>query len=130
MEGKLSAFERRMKILSVLVNGRLISRLELSRWFDVSDVTINADIIAISTVVPITSKKGRYGGIYLLDTFKTNKAYLSVDEENLLKKLSKNLSGYEKILLESVVHKYDHSFPLRYKAQKVYENALAQLFTL
>ena len=56
MQGKLSAFERRMKILSVLINGKLISRLELSRWFDVSDVTINADIVAISTVVPITSK--------------------------------------------------------------------------
>ena len=41
MEGKLSAFERRMKILSVLINGKLISRLELSRWFGVSDVTIN-----------------------------------------------------------------------------------------
>ena len=44
MEGKLSAFERRMKILSVLVNGKLISRLELSRWFDVSDVTINPSL--------------------------------------------------------------------------------------
>ncbi len=106
MEGKLSAFERRMKILSVLVNGKLISRLELSRWFDVSDVTINADIIAISTVVPITSKKGRYGGVYLLDTFKADKAYLSKDEEALLRKLSKNLSGYEKILIESVLHKF------------------------
>ena len=106
MEGKLSAFERRMKILSLLVNGKLISRLELSRWFDVSDVTINADIIAISTVVPITSKKGRYGGIYLLDTFKTDKAYLSKDEEVLLIKLSENLSGYEKILIESVLHKF------------------------
>lgn len=106
MEGKLSAFERRMKILSVLVNGKLISRLELSRWFDVSDVTINADIIAISTVVPITSKKGRYGGVYLLDTFKTDKAYLSKDEEALLRKLSENLSGYEKILIESVLHKF------------------------
>ena len=41
MEGKLSAFERRMKILSVLINGKLVSRLELSRWFGVSDVTIN-----------------------------------------------------------------------------------------
>ena len=40
MEGKLSAFERRMKILSVLINGKLVSRLELSRWFGVSDVTI------------------------------------------------------------------------------------------
>ncbi len=40
MEGKLSAFERRMKILSVLINGKLISRLELSRWFGVFDVTI------------------------------------------------------------------------------------------
>lgn len=106
MEGKLSAFERRMKILSLLVNGKLISRLELSRWFDVSDVTINADIIAISTVVPITSKKGRYGGIYLLDTFKTDKAYLSKDEEVLLIKLSEILSGYEKILIESVLHKF------------------------
>ena len=105
MEGKLSAFERRMKILSVLVNGKLISRLELSRWFDVSDVTINADIIAISTVVPITSQKGRYGGIYLLDTFKTDKAYLSKDEEVLLRKFSEKLSGYEKILIESVLHK-------------------------
>lgn len=106
MKGKLSAFERRMKILSVLVNGKLISRLELSRWFDVSDVTINADIIAISTVAPVTSKKGRYGGIYLLDTFKTNKAYLSRDEEELLRKLSKELGGQEKILIESVLHKF------------------------
>lgn len=106
MEGKLSAFERRMKILSVLINGNLISRLELSRWFNVSDVTINADIIAISTVVPITSKKGRYGGIYLLDTFKTNKAYLSKDEEDLLKNLSKDLNGCDKILIESILHKF------------------------
>ena len=72
----------------------------------VSDVTINADIIAISTVVPITSKKGRYGGVYLLDTFKTNKAYLSKDEEELLRKLSKGLSGCEKILIESILHKF------------------------
>lgn len=106
MKGKLSAFERRMKILSVLVNGKLISRLELSRWFDVSDVTINADIIALSTVVPITSKRGRYGGIYLLDTFKTNKAYLSKDEERLLRKFAENVNGYEKILIESVLHKF------------------------
>lgn len=57
MKGKLSAFERHMKILSVLINGKLVSRLELSRWLDVSDVIINTDIIAIITVVPITSKK-------------------------------------------------------------------------
>ena len=65
MEGKLSAFERRMRILSVLINGKFVSRLELSKWFDVSDATINADIIAISAVVPITSKKADMeGSIY------------------------------------------------------------------
>ena len=41
MESKLSAFERRMRILSVFINGKFVSRLELSRWFGVSDVTIN-----------------------------------------------------------------------------------------
>ena len=106
MKGKLSAFERRMKILSVMINGKMISGLELSRWFEVSDVTINADIIAISTIAPITSKKGRYGGIYLLDIFKTNKAYLSKDEENLLRDISEKMIGYDKILIESVLHKF------------------------
>ncbi len=106
MRAKFSSFDRRMKILSILMNHKIISRLELARTFSVSDVTIAKDIIAISRYAPISSKMGRYGGIYLIEEYKTERAYLSREEESLIEKIMLTLSGKEQQLLQIVLHKF------------------------
>lgn len=106
MKGEMSTFERRISILSVLINGKQVSRRELSRQFSVSDVAIGRDITALSKVVPIGSKMGRYGGIYLMNEFTTTKAYLSREEEELLQTILQHLSGKQYMLLENILFKF------------------------
>lgn len=95
-----------------------MSRLELARWFSVSDVSICRDITALSRIVPIGSKMGRYGGIYLIDSYiegyKIIRIYLSQDEEVALREAINNSVGTKKILLESILHKF--LMPLAKKA--------------
>ncbi len=106
MNEYFSSFERRMEILSVLLNQKIISRLELARRFSVSDVTICDDVTALSRYAPICSKMGRYGGIYILDEYNAKKAYLSRAEEYLLENLLQYLSGKDYMLLKNVLYKF------------------------
>ena len=106
MKSEFSTFERRMEILSILMNQQLISCLELARRFNVSDDTITRDITDLSRFAPISSKLGRYGGVYIIDEYKRGRAYLSRDEENLIKKLAQNLSGREQELLKMILYKF------------------------
>ena len=106
MKTELSAFERRMEILSVLMNHSLISCLELARIFRVSGDTISRDISALSRFAPIASKMGRYGGVYIIDEYKIGRAYLSREEEMVIVELIKKLSGREQWLLKIVLYKF------------------------
>ena len=106
MKTELSAFERRMEILSVLMNHNLISCLELARIFQVSGDTISRDISALSRFAPIASKMCRYGGVYIIDEYKIGRAYLSREEETVIVKLIKRLSGREHRLLQFVLYKF------------------------
>ena len=106
MKAEYSAFERRMEILYILMNQKLISRLELARRFSVSDVTIGEDIIALSRYAPIASKMGRYGGIYIIDEYKREKVYFSREEEQLIEKLVQTLSGREQQLMKMMLYKF------------------------
>ncbi|MCH5186240.1 MAG: HTH domain-containing protein [Oscillospiraceae bacterium] len=65
MKEVFSPSERRMEIFYILMNHKLITRRELARMFNVSDDAITRDITALSRFVPIGSKMGRYGGIYI-----------------------------------------------------------------
>ena len=69
LKSEYSTFDRRMEILSILMNQRLVSCLELSRRFHISEDTISRYITALSRFAPIASKKGRYGGVYIIDTY-------------------------------------------------------------
>ena len=50
MKSEFTTFERRMQILSVLMNQRLISCPELARIFRVSDDTITRDIFGFERI--------------------------------------------------------------------------------
>ena len=70
VKSEFSTFERRMEILSILINQRLISCPELARRFRVFDDTITRDISVLSRFAPIGSKIGRYGGVYIINEYK------------------------------------------------------------
>ena len=106
MKTELSAFERRMEILSVLMNHSLISCLELATRYQVSYDTITRDISALSRFAPISSKLGRYGGIYIVDGYVKERAYLTRKEEMLLKELMQKVSEREQKLLQMVLYKF------------------------
>ena len=106
VKSEYSTFDRRMEILSILMNQHLVSCLELARRFCVSEDTISRDISALSRFAPIASKKGRYGGVYIIEEYRREKAYLSREQENLIKQLIQKLSGHEKHLLQLVLNKF------------------------
>ncbi len=76
MKSDFSTFERRIQIIAILINQNIVSRLDLARWFSVSDDAICRDIVAISRIVPISRKMGRYGGVYIGGNLKKEKPIL------------------------------------------------------
>lgn len=103
---KLSMFERRMEILYILMNRRLISCVELARRFNVCKDTIRRDISELSRVAPIASKIGRHGGVYIIDESKREKVYLTREEEHVIEKLMSVVEGKDKELLQIVLYKF------------------------
>lgn len=107
MKEKLTTFERRIEMLFLITNCRKTTIAELSYYFNVSKVTIFRDIEFLSRYAPIYSKQGMYGGIFVFDKYQKNILLpLSEDEEELLKRLSENLDGKERHLLNTVLYKY------------------------
>lgn len=60
----------------------------LAAEFGVSKKTIKRDVDALSTIMPIYIKAGRYdGGIYVLDNYTMDRIYMTNSEISLLKKI-------------------------------------------
>ena len=94
MKDKLSAFERRLEMLFLLTKRRETTAMELSYYFSVSKDTIFRDIDFLNRYAPIYTKRGMFGGIFIVEEDRRKLLmYLSDDEENLLKQLSLNLDG-------------------------------------
>ncbi len=106
MQYKLSPFERRMEMLSILRRKNIVKRSELAEEFNVSIVTISGDLIALSRYAPICTKTGPYGGIYLVKYGNNVISYLSDDEKSLLQKYMMNATNEETKILKSILHKF------------------------
>lgn len=64
-----STIERRMLILQYLCEVRHSTRRELSLKFEVSDTTIENDLLALSCYYPIYTTCGNLGGIHIAEEF-------------------------------------------------------------
>lgn len=102
----MSAFDRRMEILLMLNQYKSITRARLAEEFSVSDDTIGRDLIALSRYAPICSRLGRYGCIYLLRDYRSEKMYLASDEIVLLKKLISIVADRDRKILSRILHKF------------------------
>lgn len=88
MEGgnDMTAADRRMENISILVVSGHITVRELAQEFDVSRRTILNDIVALSYGYPIYTKQGAGGGVFIMDSYKPYNNTLTIIEQERLKK--------------------------------------------
>lgn len=106
MRGNMTVYERRESIKSLLINKRSTTTQMLAYLFDVDKQTIRRDIAFLSSRMPIITKAGNGGGIFLEMNFETPKQYLSTEEENLLLKLSETISKRDKLIIHNIINKF------------------------
>ena len=106
MKCEFTPYERREYIKSLLIQDKHTTAVRLAYLFDVDKQTIQRDITFLSSRLPIVTKSGKGGGIFLDMKFESRKEFLTDREKNLLKKVSKTLSGEEKLLIENIINKF------------------------
>ena len=90
----LKANERRQKILEILCVRRQETMENLAQEFNVTARTIRTDIEELTLAHPIETVRGRYGGgVRVANGYYLGRKYLKPDQQELLKRLSENLSG-------------------------------------
>ena len=106
MSDKLSQFDRRMEILSILRRNKIVKRRMLAQEFSVSKMTISEDLKALNRYAPICAKTGPYGGIYLSSDYYCGRDYLSDKEAALLTSYIDKVSEEESALIKMIIHKF------------------------
>lgn len=81
MSDKLSQFDRRMEILSILRRNKIVKRRMLAQESSVSKMIISEDLKALNRYAPICAKMGPYGGIYL------SSDYYAVEHNGIIKRI-------------------------------------------
>lgn len=82
---------RRKNILEILCRRRFETIHNLAVELEVSDRTIQRDVFLLSLTEPIYTRVGRYGGVYVVESFYLNKRYFTNDELGTMKKTIKIL---------------------------------------
>lgn len=82
----MSAVDRKMEIISILVVSGHVTSRELAQEFGVCVRTIRNDITALSYGYPIYTKQGAAGGIFIMDSYKPYNNTLTSYEQKKLKK--------------------------------------------
>ena len=102
----MNLYERRMKILSLLSLKRNETIGALAREFNVSEMTISRDLDFLSLNYPIYTKQGAHGGVFLMDGYYTSNSYLTLEQENSLKRLKILASLNDKKIIEEILSKF------------------------
>lgn len=90
-------------IVYVLLNKRTVTAQELAKRFEVSVRTIYRDMEMLESAgIPIYTKKGRGGGITLLDTFVLNKMLVTENEQQQILAALSSLAQVERKGYDSV----------------------------
>jgi predicted DNA-binding transcriptional regulator YafY len=95
--------ERRMEIMETLCHRRQETMGNLAFEFGVSVRTIKNDIDNLSLSYPLETICGRYGGgVRVADGFYMNRKYLKPVQQELLERLSAQLSGDDLAVMNSI----------------------------
>lgn len=101
---KLTPSERRNEILNILCKRRFEKIENLADEFGVSVRTIKYDIEELTLAHPLETVRGRYGGgVKVTDGYYIGRNYLKPCQQELLKKLAKNLTGSDLAVMNSIL---------------------------
>lgn len=104
---------RLFEILYILLQKRSITAKELAERFEVSIRTIYRDIDALSLAgVPVYARKGRYGGICLLDNFILDKSLVSETEQRDILAALESMAEVEKGSTDGILSKLSSIFQM------------------
>ncbi len=98
-----STTERRQSILEHLCECRRDNVVRLATEFGVSERTIRNDIVVLSCSYPIYTQQGYGGGVLIAEGFRLGKKYLTVEQEDLLKRIRNLLAEEDRKILDSVL---------------------------
>lgn len=100
---KMTPSERREAILKALCMRRQDTIENLAHEFDVSVRTIKYDIEELTLAHPIETIRGRYGGgVKVADGYYIGRNYLKPDQQELLKRLTGELTGDDLAVMNSI----------------------------
>lgn len=103
----LKANERRQKILEILCVRRQETMENLAQEFNVTTRTIRSDIEELTLAHPTETVRGRYGGgARVADGYYLGRKYLKPDQQELLKRLSENLTGEDLATMNSILSEF------------------------
>ena len=80
--------------------------MRLAYLYNVSESTVKRDLIFLSSCIPIETKSGNGGGVFLNLEFESRKQYLTLNEKALLERLSKTLSTKDRVLMRTIINKF------------------------
>ncbi len=106
MRDQLTTYERRERIKFLLVKEKSTTTRHLIHLFGVTKQTILNDIVFLSSRLPITTKAGNGGGIFLNLEYDYPKVYLTEEEKSLLLSLLDSLDKNEKKTLINIINKF------------------------
>ncbi len=107
MKKNMTPSERREAILTALCQRRHDKVANLAYEFGVTERTIKSDIEELTLAHPIETIRGRYGGgIKVADGYYIGRRYLKPSQQKLLKKLSGQLIGEEKAVMDGILREF------------------------
>lgn len=107
MKKNMTPSERREAILNVLCKRRQDTVENLAHEFGVSVRTIKYDIEELTLAHPIETVRGRYGGgVKVADGYYVGRKYLKPSQQELLKKISEQLSGNDLEVMNSILRDF------------------------
>lgn len=103
-----TGFKRRIELIFYIMKHQGITTIEIAKKFSVCRTTIYSDVNFLSSYVPIYTRRGKRGGLFILEGYKQELfMYLSKDEEQLLKiLLIERTDEKERFLLKSIINHY------------------------
>ena len=99
----MNVIERRLEILRIMNAKR---KSNVAEALNVSTRTVQRDIQALITVVPLVCISGNGGGIQLLDGYHLHSNIFTKEEADVIKSVMKHSNEYEKKILTEMLKTY------------------------
>ena len=97
----MGTVERRVELMKLLCKRRYETMSNLAAEFGVSIRTIKRDIDELGSFIPLVTKSGRYdGGVYVMEDYRWDKAYMSAEEIALLTKIKTIGTSKQRLIFE------------------------------